>query len=638
MAVAGHGRALPGREVRCKNRTTMNTRVKTVLMLAPLLISFCAGSQAQTLANYQAAVNAAVPSTYFTLDNGSLIDTVTGTVTLTANGITGFPTTDVYGNSSNAFAFVSQNDALDIMAPPDLISGGGVSNTTSTASGSVSILFRTIEPNNTGQRYIFSAGGFTTNHNAFELFVENTNAANTNPNSLKLRFGDSTTTLVPSSSLAPDSWYYFAVTYLESRSPHKAVWYVGRPGGVLASGVTSNAVDAVAGDVAALMTGDTNGLYFGNNAALASGLRNPGVGAVDEMAIWNHEITSNQVAAQFNALPNLTSGPEFAYRSVISSESPDHYFKFDAAAPLQDSVSPLVLTVTNAASITNGFDYFGNSSNCMEFVENSTSSSVGLVAAPNFLQAGGTFTGTPGSGKGTISGLFRSLASTTVSGQKFIFSGGGNAATSNSFGLYYENDTATSSPGALKLRFGNNTVVLLPATNFVPVAWYYFAVTFDESLAANQVNWYLGQPNGVLSNGVVTALAASLAGDGNLFVFGNNTNFTAGFRNSSAPTGNGEEDEFAFWHRVLSSSEINAQFTALTANVSAPQLAITPSGANVLVSWPTNYTSLFGLESTASLSPSSWSPVGGSTAIVGTSYQISIPATPTPQFYRLHYP
>jgi hypothetical protein len=611
----------------------MRIHFKTALLLAPLAILFCLETQAQTLSAYQAAVSAAGPSSYFTLDNGSLVDTVSGTVTLSQGGITGFPTVDVFGNYSNAYAFATASDALSVLSPPNLISGGGVSNTTSTASGSISLLFRGIELNNTGQRYIFSAGGFTTNHNAFQLFLENTNITNF-PNSLKLRFGDSTTTILQSSNLAPASWYYFAVTYSESRSPHKAVWYLGRPGGVLASGMTSNAVDAVAGDMAALMAGDTNGLYFGNDAAGASGLRNPGVGAVDELAIWNHELTSNQVAVQFSALPNLTPGPEFAYESVITTEAPDHYFKFDSAAPLQDSLSPLVLGVNIPASFTNGYDYFNNPASCAQF--NGSVSTPGLIASNNFLQAGGTYTGTAGSGKGTISGLFRSLASTNVSGQKFIFSGGGNAAFSNSFGLYYENLTGTS-PGSLKLRFGNNTVVLLPSTNFIPVAWYYFAVTFDESLAANQVNWYLGQPHGALSNGTLSALSASLAGDGNLFVFGNNTNFSAAFRNSSTYDSYGELDEFAFWHHVLGAPQINAQFAALTANVSAPQLVISPSGANVLVSWPTNYTAAFGLESTPSLSPSSWSPAGGTPGVVGVNYQVSLPATPTAQFYRLIY-
>src|SRR6266498_3522501 len=201
---------------------------------------------AQTLSDYQALVSGQGPSSCFKLD-GSFESAVDSGVALEVFGAGAFGF-DVFRNAGASYSYVNRTDFLRNLTTPNLISGGGTSNTTSTASGTVTLLFRTLGGGEiTGQRYLFSAGSLVAGHNAFALFLENTNVLNGDPSALKLRFGDSTTTILPAASIAPSAWYYFAVTYLESRAPNKAIWYVGRPGDTLLTGQTTNSAESVAG-------------------------------------------------------------------------------------------------------------------------------------------------------------------------------------------------------------------------------------------------------------------------------------------------------------------------------------------------------------------------------------------------------
>jgi hypothetical protein len=64
-----------------------------------------------------------------------------------------------------------------------------------------------------------------------------------------------------------------------------------------------------------------------------------------------------------------------------------------------------------------------------------------------------------------------------------------------------------------------------------------------------------------------------------------------------------------------------------------PFLRVTLSGANVVVSWQSNLAG-FGLESTSNLSSGIWTPVGGA-VLSGGRFQVTVPATTSPQFFRL---
>src|ERR1051326_318701 len=520
----------------------------------------------QTLSNYQAIVTGQGPVHHFKLD-GSLASTENPEVALESYGAGGF-TFDVFRNPGEAAFFVNQTDYLRDVADP-LISGGGVPNTNSTASGSITFLFRSLDSGDiTGQRCLFSAGGSVTNHNSFSLFMENTNVDNGDPKSLKLRFGDSTTTILPAADIVPSTWYYFAVTYLESRAPGKATWYVGRPGGTLRTGATSNAVDSVAGDA--------SGLYLGNRETLDAAFRNPGNGELDEIAVWDRELTASEVQAQFAALPGFKPPPASAYQSVVAGQSPDHYFHLDGSATNSVAGGPALDVAGPSAGFS--YDYFGDflTTNAAAF----TAGGDGLVSSNNLLNAGGAYTGSPGTGAGTVSFLFRTLSGTNVTGQRFLFSAGGATAGTNAFAVFMENLTSSTDPGAIKVRLGNSSKAILAPQNIVPSDWYYCAVTFDESLTSQQVAWYIGQPGGTLSGGTLSYLPGVMAGQGDIFVIGNHTNLNAGWRNP----GTGLIDEFAIWHRILAPAEITNQFTALsaTATVVRPALNIARAGDQVL--------------------------------------------------------
>lgn len=578
----------------------------------------------QTLSNYQAIVISQGPSSYFKLD-GSLDSAVDSAVTLEVFGAGAFAY-DMFRNAGSSYSYVNKTDFLRNLTTPNLISGGGTSNTTSTASGTVSFLFRSLGGGEvTGQRYLFSAGSVVANHNAFALFVESTNVVNGDPNALKLRFGNSTRTILPAASMAPSTWYYFAVTYVESRAPNKAIWYVGRPGEALLTGQTTNSAESVAG------TG--TGLYIGNKETIDAAFRDPGSGQLDEFAIWNRELSSAEINAQFAALPNRLPPPASTYQSLVMSQSPDYYFQLDGTLSNEVSSEPELSTVGPTAGFT--YDYFGNfeTTNAAGY----TAANDGLVANHNLLNGGGLYTGAPGTGAGTISFLFTSLSGTNQTGQRFLFSAGGATSAFNAFGVFLENWTASADPGALKVRLGNSSKPILAPQDIVPGDWYYCALTYDESITNQTVAWYLGQPGATLRSGTLNYLTGVKAGQGNVFIIGNHTNFNGGWRSP----GSGRIDEFAIWHRILSPTEISNQFTALTpsTSVAGPRLTITRSGANVLISWPASTPGSYSLEATnvldsTTVHAATW-PGAGVPTLVGPNYVVTNPITGAKRFYRL---
>jgi hypothetical protein len=242
------------------------------------------------------------PAYYFKLDN-SLADPVSG-LSLSTNASTGTFTTNVLGIADSAYQFNETNDALFTLA--DLFNGGGAAGTSAArAVGTVSLVFRMLsDTNNTGQRFVFSQGAGTSgNQNQLSLFFENTNAANGDPNALKLRVGNGpTTTILQPTNILTDTWYYFAMTYDENRdsqSGGEVHYYLGPVDGSLSSGMINIANTAVIGD---------NGtVYLGNRNTFAGAFRNPGSGAIDDFAVWNEELSPAEISAQFAAVTYVTS-------------------------------------------------------------------------------------------------------------------------------------------------------------------------------------------------------------------------------------------------------------------------------------------------------------------------------------------
>lgn len=259
------------------------------------LLSVCAVAQAQSLATYQSAINAQLPSYYFTFDN-TLVDSVGGSLTLSSAG--GAYASDYFGNANSTRSFSASTDSL---STSDIIAGGSSAlngNPLATGVGSMSFLFRTLDSTLlTGQRFVFAQRSSTTGaSNAFGLFFDNATAA-TDPGALKLRVGNGpTTSIMLSNSISVDSWYYFAVTYDETRDAGEVKWYLGQVGGSLSSGTVNIGNVAVVGD-------DSQAFVIGNSAVGATGsYRSPGNGQVDEMALWGRELSPEEVGGQFVAL------------------------------------------------------------------------------------------------------------------------------------------------------------------------------------------------------------------------------------------------------------------------------------------------------------------------------------------------
>jgi hypothetical protein len=620
----------------------MKHRSRILLMIVSASLGVSAQA-ALTLADYQATVTAQNPGFYFTFDGGSLDNSAGSTsVTLSTTVSVGSQFIyDVFQNPTNSIYFTLLNDsAFDANEAGDhIINGGGAAGTTSTASGTITLLFRTVDPGppsgattSPGAKCVFSGGGDTTTSNALYLLFENPNSTN-DPSALRLGFGDSVTTLLPASEVVADTWYYFALTYDEhatlggSPNTNKATWYLGRlsGGGPLLTGQTVNVPDAVAGDGASF--------FLGSQSNGKSNLQKPGDGRVDEVATWTRQLSAAEIQAQFNSLPNVQAPPVSAYQTVVSNQSPVHYFQL--AGDSEDSMNPsVVLSIntsptldTNNPSVGFCYDYFGDADGAAYFALASDA----IYTNANLLNGGGGYDGSLGAGQGSISGMFHALPCTNYyTGQKFIFDAGGGTATTNGFALFLENNL-NADPYSLKSRFGESTDVLVPGTNILS-EWYYFAVTYDESATNRQVHWWVGRPGGTLDSGFFSAAIGSRAGDGTAFDIGNNTAHNSAFRyQNSSHTGNGQVSQLAIWNRTLSTNEVVAQFSALTA---PPLLAIARSGANVVLSWPLSADPAFALESTPSLSSPAWSGAG-SPSVVGNRYSVTNALAPNAKFYRL---
>jgi uncharacterized repeat protein (TIGR03803 family) len=71
----------------------------------------------------------------------------------------------------------------------------------------------------------------------------------------------------------------------------------------------------------------------------------------------------------------------------------------------------------------------------------------------------------------------------------------------------------------------------------------------------------------------------------------------------------------------------------------APQLTIIPSGANVVLTWPTNFVGFdytgFTLQSTTNLFPTAWSPVAQAAATNAGQISVTVPTSDGSEFFRL---
>jgi hypothetical protein len=152
--------------------------------------------------------------------------------------------------------------------------------------GSMSFLIRSPGETFSGFRQALSQGMDQSASNAFAVFFFN---------DLKFRVGNTTATILPGAP-AVDTWYYFAATWDDSKDSGEANWWFGPVGGTLSNAVLNINNDAVIGDDGTLFLGNRG---VGDTVAWRQP-DNPGT--LDEIAIWDRELTSADVSNQFNAV------------------------------------------------------------------------------------------------------------------------------------------------------------------------------------------------------------------------------------------------------------------------------------------------------------------------------------------------
>ena len=174
----------------------------------------------------------------------------------------------------------------------------------------------------------------------------------------------------------------------------------------------------------------------------------------------------------------------------------------------------------------------------------------------------------------------------------------------------------TSSSGGEQQINCNSTL----ATN----AWHQVTVTLKGTTGILYVD---GVPVG--TNAAMTLKPSSL---------GSTVNNYIGKSQWPDPYLNGLIDEFRLYSIALSPAEIAATY-ALGPNAllstNRPVVGLQASGANLTVSWPVANAG-FAVQSTTNLSPGNWVTLTSpGPQMVGTNYQLTLPHTNSPQFFRL---
>ncbi len=609
----------------------MKVSVSKLVLTLGLL---AASASAQTLANYQATILSQSPSNYFKLD-GSLESAVNGSVVLSS--FAGGYGADVFGNASNAWFFANQSTAyLRYLSP--LLAGGGASNTTSTAKGTISFLFRSLSgPNIGGQRSLFDATTVpvgTTNHNAFSLFFEN-DTATESPNALKLRFGDSTTTILEAANLLYSTWYYFAVTYDEARVPNKAIWYVAPVGGTLSTGMTTNSPESVAGD--------GTGLYIGQRADITGAYRSPGSGRVDEFAIWAGELTPLDISNQFTKLPAPPSG--VLVTNVIVNDS--------FADGSRTNTGPLQADWWSS-SATNGNSVEAYT-NQLGLISGTSGRGLHGTFAPQTLAIGDTiratftFTTPATVGAGSASTAFKiammdfndaGLAADLSSASATV-----NPLYTNLPGYMIDLDVndAVASDISIRKHLVNTSGRFLGTT----AEWFSFGSSADAGYVFAPNTEYVGvisitrteadgvdifgsmSQGGTLMDSYTDSDSSGIANHFGMIGFWANTSAFG----SSTTAGELVDNGITF---------SNIKIEVVTYSTPTPTLNIAHSGNNVLLSWPASTPSSYVLEATnvlnsATIQATNW-PNAGTPSIVGTNYVVTNAVSADARFYRLHKP
>lgn len=263
--------------------------------------------------------------------------------------------------------------------------------------------------------------------------------------------------------------------------------------------------------------------------------------------------------------PTNANCPRPIYEGVISNQNPSAWFRLNDSS-LTNSVGGAGLTNEGSAWEP---DVFVNGNSAFSFP--SASDNERLIAED-------VINGGDGTKQGSMSLLFRSLTGGMPTTRRFVFSqkGTNNSNTvydGTEFSVFIEEDLPPASPppanpGSLNMQIGGNMVELLSTNAMVFGAWYYLAITWNETNdVAPEVTWYLGRPGGTLTSGTINLTNSAVVGNTNVVHLGNRAGQNRSLRRSG---NNGALDEIAFWNRELASTEVNVQFYMLNSILHGP--------------------------------------------------------------------
>jgi hypothetical protein len=282
---------------------------------------------------YEKAISNQSPNFWFRLD-GSTWNSANGgqnlAIPATPTGLTGgyFDTNlfDIFNKSFGLGANTDVRTPVDTLsgASIDVINGGnpggGVVDD-QTATGSVSLLFRTLGPSpQDKKRYVLSQGSSTRgSKNAFHLYFAKADGNY----ELRLEIGNAQASLLSLTQIVPDAWYYLGITWQLDRNP-EVKWYLGRLGDALNDPpgtieLSETPLHAVVGDNGPLYLGNKRDADSGDFAnafeEVSEGIHYKG--RLDEIAFWNSELTADQIKAQFNALPPVWLPANFNWNLML---------------------------------------------------------------------------------------------------------------------------------------------------------------------------------------------------------------------------------------------------------------------------------------------------------------------------------
>ncbi len=255
------------------------------------------------------------------------------------------------------------------------------------------------------------------------------------------------------------------------------------------------------------------------------------------------------------------------YDATIASQSPWEQFDFNdsLSASVNNDSGPGLFTA--GANTAYGTDASGDADGALAVTANATGGGY-TMSDNNFVSGQGTVDSV-----GTLSFLFNL---STVSGTEYFLSiGGDTTSDGNALAL-------AISSGSPELKIGGHSAVLPTLT---AGAWYYIAVTWDfNGTASDSATYYLGEVGGTLGSATtVTGYATTADVGGTSGETGSSGLIVVGNRQANNSGMEGDFGTLATWNSDLSSSQIDAQFAALTPVPEPSTIACLSVGGGLLL-------------------------------------------------------